>query len=295
MNTLKTIGVLAHPYRPGTAPLAEKVAASLRAKGKSVWVRTAWNAQSVQPLVEESDLIVAIGGDGAMLRTARLCAPFGVPIFGINAGRLGFLTEAAPDTWEEAEKRLLEGDYWIENRMMLRCDIWNAQTSTCESVEDALNDIVIGRGAIARSVYLEAYINDIWTTTYNADAVIVATPTGSTAYALAVGGPLLPPQLKNILIAPVAPHLSMDRSIVISSSDRVRISVAPRSFDPEVVVTIDGELVGSLTVDDYVVISASERFSSFVRIREDGYFFRSILDRLEPRLASQIRSVDDLD
>ncbi len=293
MKTLQHIGVLAHPYRPGTAPLAEKVAASLRLHGKEVWVRTAWNSASARPLVEASDLIIAIGGDGAMLRTARLCAPFNVPILGLNAGRLGFLTEAAPDTWAETEKQLLRGDYWIEDRMMLRCEIWNAKNGTCQSTEDALNDIVIGRGAIARSVYLEAYINDIWTTTYNADAVIIATPTGSTAYALAVGGPLLPPKLKNILIVPVAPHLSMERAIVISGEDVVRIGVAPRSFDPEVVVTIDGELVGSLNVDDYVVITASEQVSSFVRIREDGYFFRSILDRLEPRLASQHRPTDE--
>lgn len=287
MKTLQTIGVLAHPYRPGTAPLAEKVAASLREHGKDVWVRTAWNSDTARPLVEKSDLIIAIGGDGAMLRTARLCSQFGVPILGMNAGRLGFLTEIVPNRWEEAESKLLAGDYWIEDRMMLRCEIWHPNENTCYITEDALNDIVIGRGAIARSVYLEAHINDVWTTTYNADAVIVATPTGSTAYALAVGGPLLPPKLRNILITPVAPHLSMDRSIVVSGDDTVRISVAPRSFDPEVVVTVDGELVGSINVNDYVVVSASERVSSFVRLREDGYFFRSILDRLEPRLASQ--------
>jgi len=287
LNTLQTIGVLAHPYRPATAPLAEKVAASLRAKGKAVWLRTAWNPSDVQANVAKSDLVIAIGGDGAMLRTARLCAPYGVPILGVNAGHLGFLTEVAQDGWEEAEARLLKGDFWLEHRMMLRCEIWNKQDNRCQTTEDALNDVVIGRGAIARSVYLDAYINDIWTTTYNADGVIIATPTGSTAYALAVGGPLLPPKLKNIVIVPVAPHLSMDRSIVISEEDKIRINVAPRHSELEVVVTIDGELIGSLNIGDYVLISASERVSSFVRMREDGYFFRSILDRLEPRLAVQ--------
>jgi NAD+ kinase len=284
---LQRIGVLAHPYRPNTAPLAEQTATSLRARGLDVWVRTAWDPVSVRSLVAQSDLIVAIGGDGAMLRTARLCAPLGVPILGMNAGRLGFLTEVMPDKWGVAEERLLNGDFWIEDRMMIRCEIWDTHANECRETEDALNDIVIGRGALARSVYLDAYVDDIWTTTYNADAVIISTSTGSTAYALAVGGPLMPPKLRSILMLPVAPHLSMDRSIVVADEDTIKIVVAPRSFDPEVVVTIDGELVASMNVNDYIIVKASDKVSSFVRMRERGYFFRSILDRLEPRLANR--------
>lgn len=285
MKNLKTIGVLAHPYRSNTAPIAEKVADSLRSHGINVWVRTAWTTDNVRPNVEGSDLVIAIGGDGAMLRAARLCAPFQVPLLGMNAGKVGFLTEVSPETWQESELRLLEGDYWIENRMMLQCEIWDDHHQNCKSIEDALNDVVIGRGAIARSVYLDTYVNNIWATTYNADALIIATPTGSTAYALAVGGPLLPPKLRNLLMVPVAPHLSMERAILVAGDDVVKVVVAPRGFDPEVVVTVDGEMVASLGVNDYIIVKASERVSSFVRMREQGYFFRSILDRLEPRLA----------
>ena len=284
---LQRIGVLAHPYRPNTAPIAEQIATSLRARGLDIWIRTAWESQSIRSLVEGSNLIVSIGGDGAMLRTARICAAYDVPLLGVNAGRLGFLTEITPDDWEKAEERLLSNDFWIEKRTMLRSEIWDSNTGDCRAAEDALNDVVIGRGALARSVYLDAYVENIWTTTYNADAVIIATATGSTAYALAVGGPLMPPKLRNLLMVPVAPHLSMDRSIIVAPDDVIKIVVAPRSFDPEVVVTIDGELVASLGVNDYVTIRASEKVSSFVRMREQGYFFRSILDRLEPRLARQ--------
>jgi NAD+ kinase len=283
LGTLQNIGVLAHPHRPSTAPLAERVAQSLQARGIDSWVRTAWNAVNAQPLVEHSDLVIAIGGDGSMLRTARVCAPYGVPILGINMGHLGFLTEIIPEVWEMAIDRLIDGDYWLEERMMIQCEVWHQDE--CVTTEDALNDVVISRGAVAKSVHLESYINDHWTTTYNADGLIIATPTGSTAYALAVGGPILPPELKNILMIPVAPHLSMDRPLVLAQESVVKVIVAPRSFEPEVVVTVDGELVGSMNTHDYITVRASDQSSLFVRLRESNYFFRSILDRLEPRLA----------
>jgi NAD+ kinase len=230
-------------------------------------------------------LVIAIGGDGAMLRTARVCAPFRVPIFGLNTGYLGFLTEASPNNWEESLERLLKGDYWVEERMMINSEVWHDGRRLV--TEDGLNDVVISRGAIARSVHLEAYINDAWTTTYNADGLIIATPTGSTAYALAVGGPILPPELRTILMIPVAPHLSMDRSLVLSEETVIKVVVAPRNQGPEVVLTVDGELVASMEVSDSVVVRASEKVSRFVRLREPGYFLRSLLDRLEPKLASR--------
>ncbi|CAG0981398.1 partial NAD kinase, partial [Anaerolineae bacterium] len=133
----------------------------------------------------------------------------------------------------------------------------------------------------------ETFINDTWTTTYNADGLIVATPTGSTAYALATGGPILPPDLRNILVTPVAPHLSMDRSLVLSENSVIKVVVAPRNSAPEVVVTVDGEAIAQIGVDDSVIIRASQKTSRFIRLREKGYFFRSLLDRLEPKLVSR--------
>jgi NAD+ kinase len=150
---------------------------------------------------------------------------------------------------------------------------------------DALNDVVISRGSIARSVWLETYIDDLWATTYNADGLIVASPTGSTAYALAVGGPILSPQLHNILLIPVAAHLSMDRPLVLSAESQVKVLVIPRNQGSEVTVTVDGELIATMGVNDYVIVRASDKISRFIRLREEGYFYRSLLDRLEPRLA----------
>jgi NAD+ kinase len=281
VHIFSRIGILAHPLRPGTAPIAQSVAQSLAAHGIESWVRTAWDASRAHPLVHGSDLVVAIGGDGAMLRAARVCAPENVPVLGINTGRLGFLTEISPEGWERSLQALLEGRYWIEQRMMIRSEVRRGDAILGHS--EALNDVVISRGAIAKSIQLETYIDGGWTTTYHCDGLIVATPTGSTAYALAVGGPILPPELKNILVVPVAPHLSMDRPMVLSQGATVEVVVEPHTI-AEVVLTVDGELIASLESSDQVVIRASDSTSQFVRLRDRNYFYRSLLDRLEPHV-----------
>lgn len=283
MSKLTCIGVLAHPHRPSTIPFAEQVRNSIAAAGYETWLKSAWDANKVRPVVETCDMVVAIGGDGAMLRAARVCAPYEIPVLGINAGYLGFLTEASPGEWDRVFDRVQSGDYWIEERMMIVAEVWHDNQLLASS--DALNDVVISRGSIAQSVWLETYIDDLWTTTYNADGLIISTPTGSTAYALAVGGPILPPELRNILVVPVAAHLSMDRPLVLSQGSNVKVLIIQRNRDSEVTVTVDGELIATMGVNDYVIVKASDKLSRFVRLRERGYFYRSLLDRLEPRLA----------
>lgn len=284
MHLFEHVGVLAHPLRPGTAPLAHEVARSLEAHGVTTWVRTSWNAARIRPLVRDSDLVIAIGGDGAMLRAARLCAPEDVPVLGINTGRLGFLTEVTPEEWTRNLDALLEGRFWVEQRMMVRCEAWHGDTLIGQS--DALNDVVISRGAIAKLVQLETYIDSGWATTYHCDGLIVATPTGSTAYALGAGGPILPPELKNILVVPVAPHLSMERPMVLSQGATITVVVEPHTIS-EVVLTVDGELLVSLESRDRVIVRASDSVSRFLRLRDRNYFYRSLLDRLEPRVPSR--------
>jgi NAD+ kinase len=284
VHGFRRVGILAHPLRPGTAPIAQDVARSLQAHHIETWVRTAWDATRARPLVHDSDLVIAIGGDGAMLRAARVCAPENVPVLGINTGYLGFLTEVSPDDWQQSLETLLAGDYWIEQRMMIRCEVRRGETVIGHS--EALNDVVISRGAIAKSVQLETYIDGGWATTYHCDGLIIATPTGSTAYALAVGGPILPPELKNILVVPVAPHLSMDRPMVLSQGSMVQVVVDPHTV-AEVVLTVDGELLASMESADRAVVRASDSVSRFLRLRDRNYFYRSLLDRLEPRVPSR--------
>lgn len=285
--SFRRVGVLAHPLRPQSAPVAEAIAAFLETQGVLAWLYTHWDDAAVRQRIAEADMVVAIGGDGAMLRAARVCAAQDVPVLGINMGQLGFLTEiSGPDSWEAPLRRILNGDqWWIEQRMMIQAALLRGDQVMVSG--DALNDIVISRGTTARMIWLETYIDQDWATTYNADALIIATATGSTAYALACGGPILPPELRNILIVPVAPHLSMDRPIVLSEGSTVEVA-APVENLTEIVLTVDGVFMGRVQPGDRVRVQASQHICRFVRLRERNYFYRSLLDRLEPR--QQVRS-----
>lgn len=281
MTEWHSVGVLAHPQRPQTAPVAERVAATLRARGIPTWVYSRWDEEMISAQVAQAHFVVAIGGDGAMLRAARVCAQHQVPVLGLNMGRLGFLTEVnSPEEWGRYLERLLSEEYWIETRMMLRVTV--AQNGADGIQGDALNDVVISGSSIGRMIQLDAYIDGDWTTTYNSDALIVATATGSTAYALAVGGPILPPDLRNILIVPTAPHLSMDRAIVLSEGSQVL--VRPAETRGRVLVSADGAPLAELQAEDGVRIVASPHEARFIRMRGRNYFYRSLLDRLEPRV-----------
>lgn len=275
------IGVLAHPTRPQTAPVAEHIAHTLRERGCDAWVKVDWTPENVRSDIESSKLVVAIGGDGAMLRAARACADFDVPVLGVNMGYLGFLTEIKqPEEWEKHVDQVIAGDYWVEVRMMLNAQ--HVREAKVIADVDALNDVVISRGMVTRMIRLDAYIDGNWTTTYNADALIIATPTGSTAYALASGGPILPPELRTILIVPVAPHLTLDRPIVLPEGARVEIHVSPDT-QTETIFSADGMRGTELRSGDRVRVQASDLVSRFARLRERNYFYRSLLDRLEPR------------
>jgi len=282
MTQLTHIGILAHPRRPESFGVAQDIAAQARAAGLEAWVEEVWSEERISLRLHNTQMLVVIGGDGAILQAARLGAPRSIPIFGINMGYLGFLTESRPENWADDLPRLLAGDYWIEKRLMITGEVWRAGQRIY--AEDALNDVVISRGAVAKTVHLQAYINGEWATNYNADGVIVATATGSTAYALGAGGPILPPELDNLLMVPVAPHISMERPIILAQAAQVKIVVAPRT-QTEVVVTIDGRNMIRLHNGDDVRVQASENRSYFVRLQGRNYFYRSLMDRMEPRFS----------
>lgn len=281
MSQLQTIGIVTHSERPHAQELGREMLDFLHAHNLQTWLTDDWTPQAHASLREHPDAIVAIGGDGAILRAVRACAPYGVPVLGVNMGYLGFLTAITdPQTWQENFIALLEGHYWIEERMMMNAQVLRDGASI--SSHQALNDVVISRDA-AGTILLQLYIDGDWATTYHADALIVASATGSTAYALAVGGPILPPELRNFLIVPVAPHLCMDRPIVLSEGATVQVVVSaerPR----ESVLRLDGVEITRLKPHDCVVIQASELSGRFVRLGQRNYFYRSILDRLEPRI-----------
>jgi NAD+ kinase len=222
-----------------------------------------------------TDLLIALGGDGTMLRAGHLCAPAKVPILGINLGGLGFLIEVTRKKWPASIDRVLAGKFWIETRMMLTAEHFHGERSM--GTWDVLNECVIGRGEMVRPVRLSAEIDNQRITTYVADGLIVATPTGSTAYALAAGGPILPPELRNILLVPIAPHLSVDRAIVLHEGSEVRITVRT---DHQASLSIDGHDPVMLQDGDSVRARASRHEVHFVRLGEADYFYRNITSRM---------------
>lgn len=230
---------------------------------------------------DEVDLVIALGGDGTMLRAGHLCAPRGIPQLGINLGHFGFLIEVRQSQWEGALTRLLKGDYWLERRMTLRAEHWRAEELL--GAWNALNEVVVGRGKIVRPVHLNASVDGRFLTTYVADGLIAATPTGSTAYALAVGGPILPPELRNILLVPVAPHLSIDRAIVLSEGSAVSIVV---HTSHQAVLSVDGQPPIDLQDGDCVQARSGDYSALFVRFQDPGYFYRNLTPHMNQNPAA---------
>jgi NAD+ kinase len=274
---MKTIGILYKPRIAQARLLSGEMAAWIEQRGRQARVCTTGDALDAV-CWQETDLLVTLGGDGSILRVARAAAPYGTPILGVNLGRVGFLTEADPETWRAVLSRALVGDYWVEERMMLQ--VAAHRSGEVLGRAEALNDVVVGRGARGCVVHLDTEVEGGFLATYVADGLIVATPTGSTAYALAAGGPILPPQLRNILLVPVAPHLSMARPIVLSEGVTVQITV---TGGRPAVLTVDGEVQAELESGDKVTVEASPHAARFARVQERTYFYKTLVARLVPR------------
>jgi len=272
---VKKIGLLHHPKLPESLDLAQEMAHYLEEKGVSPWLCSAWDEDEVARCVSGLDLLITLGGDGTILRAARIAAQHSVPILGLNLGRVGFLAEMELEDWPEKLQRVFIGEYWLEERVMLHADLWRGGNALGDF--EALNDVVIGRTSLARVVRLATCIDGSYLTTYVADGLIVATATGSTAYALAVGGPILPPELRNILVIPVASYLSLDRAIVLSEGAKVEVEI---STDHRAILTVDGQIHVELQDADRVTVGASSHTCRFVRLQDRAYFYRNLMKRL---------------
>jgi len=263
--------VAAYPKMPGTFVEAEAMSNYLKEKG----IETAFGSLYEETLRKrvrggEFDLLIMAGGDGSLLRAGNLCAPSRVPILGVNLGRIGFLIQIEKEEWREYFDKLLNGEAWIENRMMLHAE--HIRSGEVLGSWDALNEVVVGRGHALRPVRLSASVDGRHLTSYVADGLIAATATGSTAYALAAGGPILPPELRNILLVPIAPHLSVDRAVVLAEGSMVSIQVTGENA----VLSIDGQPSITVMDDDHVDVRAAEVTAQFVRFGDPGYFYRNL-------------------
>jgi NAD+ kinase len=269
------VGLLYHPKLAGSRVMAAEMLEFIESLGASAWVSSSWSEEAIREHLQDLDLLITLGGDGSMLRAARLTTRQAVPILGVNMGRLGFLTEVQPAEWPDHIRQTLLGNYWIEERMMVHAE--HRRNGQMINAYEGLNEIVISRGQLARVVRLHTYIDGGFLTTYTADGLIISTATGSTAYALAAGGPILPPELENFLLIPLAPHLSLDRAIVLSKGATVCVQV---STDHTAVLTIDGQFEIEVSNDDEVIMSASPSVGRFVRLQEKTYFYRTLMHRL---------------
>ncbi len=273
----RTIGLLFHPKKPESIALTERMEGFLRDRGRGVWVGSAWDEPDALAHVAGLDVLVTLGGDGTMLRAARVGSRYRVPIVGIKLGRVSFLGEISPETWREPLEQMLAGNYWLEERMLLDIGVARGGEPPVNHSYLALNDVVISRGGLARMVSIQAWVDQGYLTTYRADGVIVSTPTGCTGYALAAGGPILPPELKNILLIPICPHLSLDRPVVLAQGATVTLQ-AHADYAP--ILTVDGQFEIALAEGDRVEVRASQHVSHFVHMQDRTYFYRTLMERL---------------
>lgn len=274
----KRIAIAVYQTIPNGMTLAAEIANFLKENGVETVAWGPFHEDALENRIEagEFDLLIALGGDGTMLRAGNLSASLGLPILGINIGRFGFLTEIQRGEWREQLPKLLQGRYRLEERMLLRAEHFRG--GKIMGSWHVINEVVVCRGQFVRPIQIQAEVDDSLLTTYVADGLIASTPTGSTAYALAASGPILPPELRNILIIPVAPHLSMDRAIILSEGSGVKMTVHTRH---EAVMSIDGHPPIPMLDGDSVLVRANHLTVNFVRFQDPGYFYRNIAKYME--------------
>ena len=272
------IGVYTLPGLPEAEAEAVEILGFLQEAGIQTFMCTSRSDECLRRQIEEDtvDLMVALGGDGTMLRAGRLCAPHSVPVLGINLGHFGFLTEIERNGWRNLFPQLLEGNFRIEDRMMLKASHRRGSQALAEW--QVLNEVVVCRGQFVRPIRVRASVDGYLLSAYVADGLIAATATGSTAYALAVGGPIMPPELHNILIIPIAPHLSLNRGIILPEGAHVTITALTSH---EAVLSVDGQAPITLLDGDEVDIEASSHVVSFIRFQDPSYFYRNLTHYME--------------
>ncbi len=277
---MKRVGVLPHLGKPKAIELAHTVREILQKAGVEIWVpeevadKLQWEADAAlrvggQPM--DVDAAVALGGDGTLLHAAGLLAPWQIPLLGINLGYLGFLTEVEPRDLGPAMERLLSGAFEIEERMLLEAVV---EGEGRRERFLALNDIVITRGAFARMIHLAIDVEGVSVGNFLADGLIISTPTGSTAYSLSAGGPIVHPRLETILITPICPHSLATRSILALPDEVVRVSLIT-DRESEVLLTADGQAGVRVAPSESVLVRKAAVGAQFVKL--GGHNFYQVL------------------
>ncbi len=276
---MNTIAIFYQGRKQETADVAARLAPMLQQQGHEI--RVIDISQEMEegddPKLHGCDVVIVLGGDGTILNAARLCAVLDIPLVGVNFGRVGFLTELEPQEVYSELQHYLERDHsvWTDRRALLHAVL--EQNGTQEEFL-ALNDVVIARGKWPRVVNMHVWIDDHHYSNTYADGMILSTATGSTAYNMAVGGPLLHPQVKSIVLAPIAPHLAFDRALVLQPEAKIKIQIFTNAQTG--VFSADGQMNREIEDGATITIQRSAYEVQFLRRRPATYFYQVITQKL---------------
>jgi NAD+ kinase len=263
---MKTVGLIANLKKKNASRVSGKLEDWLKERDLKVVRETEGRGK-----LKRADLVIALGGDGTLLHTTHLVGSSQIPLLGVNLGGLGFLTEITLKELYPVLRKILKGKFEIEERMMIKATIGNQSSAVKKSGSlVALNDIVINIGTLARVINLEIYINGEYISTYTADGLIISTPTGSSAYSLSAGGPLLNPRMKAIILTPICPHALAIRPLVISQEEKVRILV--KSDHNDIKLTVDGQESFSLNSGQKIEIEKAPYSLKLVKPEKKSFY-----------------------
>ena len=273
---MKSVAIISKPSKPELAEIVPQLAKWLRAHGYEVVVDEETAAyipglevvQRDQIASRKPEFVIVLGGDGTLLAAARAVSRAKIPILGVNLGSLGFLTEVALADLYTTLEALHQKRCTIECRTMLHCQV--VRNGSCASEYEALNDVVVSKGALARISDFDVYFDQAFVSNYKADGLIIATPTGSTAYSLAAGGPILSPDVAAFVITPVSPHALTNRPLVVRDSGEIDVRIKGTQEDS--FLTVDGQVGMPVRDGDRVVCMKSKHQVQLLRLKNKTFF-----------------------
>ncbi|MGI6097818.1 MAG: NAD(+)/NADH kinase [Dethiobacteria bacterium] len=274
---MKRIGLVPNWAKENTKSVVEQVSSFFGERGVKLLIAEEKEENGVGLKVKEKelrewkdkvDIVLVIGGDGTILGVARLLAGLDIPILGINVGHKGFLAEIEAQELFPFLHKILDDEYEINNRMMLKASVFRDGQKVADRL--AFNDVVVSRGPFSRIIKLDTFVNNDFLESYPGDGLIVSSPTGSTGYSLSAGGPIVNPQLNLLLITPICPHKLYSRSVIVSDKEKIRLIV--RSRQAEVFLTVDGQIGFSLKGDDEVIVRKAEDEVQLVSFADNSFY-----------------------
>lgn len=275
---MKTIGIIYNAGIPEALDLSSAIVNELALEQDS-WIAPAENFDQLRERIPETDLIITAGGDGTILRAVKVTAPFGIPMVGINMGRLGFMTELRVDDALERLPLYLDGACRVDEHNMVQARLVKGSNGTSEVLGSfpALNDVVVGRGAISRVVTIRTNIDGADVASLRADGIILSTATGSTGYSLAVGGPIIDPLSEALVLKPIAAHVGLSAALVLSPTAKIKLYLEGAQ---EAILSVDGFVDLPLSPGDWIEIEQSPLKTRFLRANPTNHFYATITRRL---------------